>query len=320
MIEKKPPTISVVMSVYNDSEFVGSAIESILSQTFRDFELVIIDDGSKDNSRQVVERYAERDSRIRLIVQKNSGLTQALIRGCSEARGQFVARHDSDDVSLPTRFEKQLDLFQRTPEAVVVGCWSERVEPFGQVFGRNIRPIDPQEATALFQKQELGPAGHGSAMFRKDVYHRIGGYRSEFRVSQDFDLWLRFSEMGLFAYVPEVLYRYRYDGVSISVAKHQLQKRFGELARESQRLRLAGQSDKDVLETCRTLCAQETSGTLKDPNATAAGYYLIGRGLQDYGNPGAAYYFWKSAVASPMYWRSWVRLAQSLFRVSKRRS
>src|SRR5246127_2844835 len=102
-----PPAISVVMAVYNSAAVVAEAVDSVLNQTFRDFEFIIIDDGSTDSSGDILRQYAQRDARIRLYAQENCGLIASLNRGCKLAQGRYIARMDADDISLPARFEKQ---------------------------------------------------------------------------------------------------------------------------------------------------------------------------------------------------------------------
>ena len=114
------PLVSVVMSVYNDEERVGRSIDSILQQTFQDFEFIIINDGSTDGTVQVLDRYADQDSRIRVIHQENTGLTQALIRGCQQVQGQFIARQDSGDLSMPERLQAQSDFLTNHPDVSLV--------------------------------------------------------------------------------------------------------------------------------------------------------------------------------------------------------
>ncbi|HXE55221.1 MAG TPA: glycosyltransferase family A protein, partial [Tepidisphaeraceae bacterium] len=123
------PQISVLMPVYNVERFVASAIDSILSQTFGDFELIITDDGSKDATPAIVQTYAARDSRVRLSQQPNAGITITLNRQIALARGPFLARMDGDDISLPTRFEKQLRFLQEHADHVLVGCQCLLIDP-----------------------------------------------------------------------------------------------------------------------------------------------------------------------------------------------
>src|SRR6266480_6486765 len=122
------PPISVVMPVYNSAGVVAEAVESILQQTFRDFEFIIVDDGSTDDTGEILHEYAQLDKRIRLYSQENSGLIEALNRYCRVAAGKYIARMDADDISLPARLEKQFRFMETHPEVGVLGTWIQDVD------------------------------------------------------------------------------------------------------------------------------------------------------------------------------------------------
>src|SRR4051812_26679567 len=123
------PTVSVLMAVYNGEQYLREAVNSILSQTFKDFEFIIIDDGSTDRSPELLASYARADSRVKLISRPNKGLTKSLNEGLHAARGEFVARMDGDDISLPERFERQVSYLREHPEVVLVGSRVEFIDP-----------------------------------------------------------------------------------------------------------------------------------------------------------------------------------------------
>src|SRR5215213_8085491 len=116
------PPLSVVMPVYNGKAYVGQAIESILTQTFTDFEFMIVDDGSTDGSNEIIEAYAQRDGRIRVLSQCNQGTSVALNTGIALARGELIAHMGADDIALPQRFERQLHYLRQNPQIGVLGC------------------------------------------------------------------------------------------------------------------------------------------------------------------------------------------------------
>jgi glycosyltransferase involved in cell wall biosynthesis len=191
------PLVSVVMSVYNDEERVGRSIDSILQQTFQDFEFIIINDGSTDGTVQVLDRYADQDSRIRVIHQENTGLTQALIRGCQQVQGQFIARQDSGDLSMPERLQAQSDFLTNHPDVSLVACSTSFVDPEGNIiFLREQSGYELEQGLVLDIDKIQNPPHHGSTMFLNSAYHQVGGYRSIFSVAQDMDLWLRLVEVG----------------------------------------------------------------------------------------------------------------------------
>jgi hypothetical protein len=199
--------LSVLLSVYNDAPFVERAVMSVLDQTYSDFEFIIVNDGSTDGSTEILRRLADRDGRINLVEQENRGLVASLNRGFAMARGEFVARMDGDDESLPERFETQLAFVDKNPEYGVVGCQQLNVD----VQGRTIRLIDvyPRDANEFLAAMETLPVmPHPGAMISKAAFDRVGGYRAVYRHCEDYDLWLRLSEVTKLCSVGEVLLRY----------------------------------------------------------------------------------------------------------------
>lgn len=186
---QQTPTISVVMSVYNGEKYLSTAIDSILQQTWRDFEFIIIDDASFDTSPDILKEYKGKDERIRLINNKlNLGLGASLQKVIQAARGEFIARMDADDISLPDRFEKQIDYLIKHPEILVLGGEASFIN---QDINQGSRlPKDPD----LMRWNMLLGNGlilvHGSVMFRRLFFEKFGGY-SDLRAAQDFELWTR---------------------------------------------------------------------------------------------------------------------------------
>ncbi|WP_206663432.1 glycosyltransferase family 2 protein [Aurantiacibacter suaedae] len=203
------------MSVYNGQSDVALAIDSILAQTYPNFEFLIIDDGSTDDTPAILADYARRDARIRVISQKNTGLTLALRRGVEEARGQFIARMDADDISLPTRFEKQMALFEAQPDLVAV---TTLIEHFKDIDKKGYLAPAPKSMDLLplyiCFRNPIG--GHGQVIFSKAAYLAAGGYDPECNLAEDYDLWTRLLRIGRFGMVNEILYRYRTGHESIS--------------------------------------------------------------------------------------------------------
>ena len=226
MSETAPLTVSVVMSVYNGERYAPEAVESILAQTFRDFEFILIDDGSTDGSKALLEGYAKRDPRVRLVSRPNKGLTKTLNEGLDLARGEFIARMDADDVSLPTRFEKQVAFLRANPDVVCVGARVLRVDPYGSPLSESDHKLTHEEIDRQLMEEGLGWAiTHPVAMMRRDAVAKVSGYREQFRTSQDLDLWLRLAEVGRLANLPEVLLKYRYHPESVGFTKFEEQRR-----------------------------------------------------------------------------------------------
>jgi glycosyltransferase involved in cell wall biosynthesis len=214
------PTISVVMSVHNGEKYLREAMESILNQTFRDFEFIIIDDGSTDGSKQILEEYAVKDSRIRLVSRENCGLTKSLNEGIALARGEFIARMDADDVSLPERFEKQVQFLKEKPEFVAVGTGVMMTDC-------DLRPLQqrgqPKGHGNICRELLCGNGGamtHPAAMIRRSALQKLGGYDERFETAQDLDLFIRLSEIGQIENLDPVLLLWRQHPQSVNHTKY----------------------------------------------------------------------------------------------------
>jgi hypothetical protein len=209
------PAVSVLLPVYNGGAFFVKAVESILGQTFTDFELLILDDGSSDGSGLVAEGIARRDARVRVIRRENRGLVATLNELIAAARGELLARMDADDVALPSRFQRQVELLREHPEVVCVGAGQILIDE----HGRKITRIDAPPDDARIQDLALHGAGsicHPTAMIRADAIRATGGYRKDYYPAEDLDLWLRLGELGKLANVSEPLLLYRVHSGSIS--------------------------------------------------------------------------------------------------------
>ena len=227
------------MSVYNGAEYVAHAIECILAQTYRDFEFIIINDGSIDGSLAIMQDYAARDARIRIIDQQNTGLTIALRRGIEAARGEYIARMDVDDVSLPQRFEKQMAMFDANPDLVAVTTDVQHCSPDGPISGLSTLNRDPR-LLPLLLCFENAVGGHGQMIFSRRAYEAAGGYDPDFRYSQDFDLWSRMVELGPFGAVRETLYRWMTNNNNISTREKTAQQACSQKIRQKQYRKIVG--------------------------------------------------------------------------------
>jgi glycosyltransferase involved in cell wall biosynthesis len=217
------PAISVIMSVYNGGRFLSQAVESILAQTFSDFEFIIIDDGSTDDSRAVLQQFAQKDQRIKLTSRENRGLTKSLNEGIAMAQGEFLARMDSDDVSLPERFALQIEFLRAHPDCVAVGGDSVRIDEDGREMTGPKMPVSHDEIEAELLLGKGGALMHPTLMVRKEAMNAVGGYRELFKTSQDLDLYLRLAQKGKLANIPQVVLRYRIHDASVSSAKREQQ-------------------------------------------------------------------------------------------------
>ena len=214
----KPPLVSVVMAVYNNMPFLPMAVESILRQSFMDFEFIIIDDGSTDRGGEWLEEVARRDSRIRLTRRDNKGLTKSLNEGCALARGELIARMDGDDVSYDHRFRMQLDKILKKPEIVALGAQVRYIdEDNTPLFVRRV-PIENDAIEKCHLASWGGVVIHPVAMIRRDALFSIGGYDENFLRAQDYDLWFRLGNIGLLENLPNVLLDYRRHSKAVGFA------------------------------------------------------------------------------------------------------
>ena len=199
------PVLSVLMSVYNGEKYLNLAVDSILKQTFKDFEFIIINDGSIDRTREILESY--QDERIVLIHQENNGLTRALNKGLSLAKGEFIARMDADDSCKPERLEKQVAYLREKPEIVLLGSNCFNVDGEGTLIGQSDLPTDAVQIkwNLLF----YNCLRHSTVMFRRKEVKKIGGYKSTICYAQDYDLWLRIAERYPIACLKDPLIYYR---------------------------------------------------------------------------------------------------------------
>lgn len=207
--------VSVIMAVYNAERYLSEAIESVLAQTFVDFEFLIHDDGSSDESLAMLQDYATRDDRILLSSGLNKGLAATLNQLIENARAPLLARMDADDISRPDRFERQVAYLDDHPDIAVLGTFIRFIDEHGHPIRDHDNPVSHDEIDA--RNIEGGTAlDHPTVMMRRDAVQAVGGYDPSFQSVQDLDLWLRMAERFRLANYPAVLLDYRFYSGSIS--------------------------------------------------------------------------------------------------------
>ena len=212
------PAISVLMSVHNDARFLDSAVKSIRAQSFTNFELLVMDDGSSDSSPAILARHAQQDPRIRIFTQDNRGLVVALNRLLGEARAPLVARMDADDIAQPDRFALQHSFLQDRKDVGCLGTHADLIDEDGQLLTR--APARGLTHDVIMADARRGiPVLHPSIMLRTDALRAIGGYRTPFRTAQDYDLYLRLAETTRLANLPETLLQYRVHAKQVSSSR-----------------------------------------------------------------------------------------------------
>ena len=195
------PAVSVVMAVRNGMPWVAEAVTSVLGQTLADLELIVIDDGSSDDTAAALAAF--RDGRLRLVRQDPAGLTRSLNRGLGLARAPLVARLDADDTAQPDRLMRQAALLASRPDIGLVGTGALEVDAAGRAVGTIVPPED--DVAIRRALIHANPFVHSSVMFRRAVVERAGGYDERWPVAQDYDLWLRLAPLTRFANLPDVL-------------------------------------------------------------------------------------------------------------------
>jgi glycosyltransferase involved in cell wall biosynthesis len=254
------PVVSVLMGVHNGLPYVGEAVASILGQTLRAIELVVVDDASDDGTSELLARQDD----PRLVVLRNDhnvGLTQSLNRALATARGRYVARQDADDRSLPDRLERQVAFLERRPDIALCGTWARFIDAHGRLTAIGRPPSDPAALAATLRRGNV--VFHGSIAARRDVVTALGGYRPAFRYAQDYDLYLRALERHRLANLPEPLYELRFHAAAISRAQCAAQTRFAVLARRlAEQRRERGSDDLDDSADVAGMIAAE--GTLSE--------------------------------------------------------
>ena len=202
------------MSVFNAEKYIQEAIKSVLNQTYSNFEFIIINDGSKDNSLEIIKRFLVKDSRIILIDRENKGLVASLNEGILKSNGDFIVRMDADDICLPNRFRDQLDFMKKNPNIGVCGSW---VELFGEGFKSKIWKIPCNSERLKAELLFSSCFAHPSVIIRKKILldNNIL-YDESYIHAEDFELWTRLSDVTNFGNINKVLLKYRVVEDSVS--------------------------------------------------------------------------------------------------------
>jgi glycosyltransferase involved in cell wall biosynthesis len=214
------PLVSVIMPVYNAEPFLREAVDSILVQTYTNFELLVFDDHSTDNSLEILKSYC--DKRIKIVAYtENNGIVRSLNDGINKAEGKYIARMDADDISIITRFEKQVIFMEQNPDIGVCGTW---YECFGQL--ENLAELPAKHDDIYTHMLLIGNIiPHSAVMLRRDVLIKNNFYYDPaFEVCQDFNLWVRLADVTRFHIIPESLLKYRWYGSNSSSVKREKQR------------------------------------------------------------------------------------------------
>ena len=216
------PPVSVVIPAFNAERYIVSAVQSVLKQTFGEFELVIVDDGSTDRTAQILDDIARSDQRVRVIHQANTGIVGALNNGVAASRAPLIARMDADDLCTPDRLAKQVAFMNANPDVVLLGGAWDYIDADSRRLRTMRSPTDDAELQAICLTARC-PICHPLSMYRRAAFNTVGGYDSAYLHAEDIDLWLRLGEVGKMACLPDVLLKYRLHAASISESKQVIQ-------------------------------------------------------------------------------------------------
>jgi glycosyltransferase involved in cell wall biosynthesis len=220
------PRISVVLPIFNSERYLSEAVDSILAQTFEDFELLLFDDGSTDGSSKIAQEAAARDTRVILVRGDHRGYVSWLNTGVEMAKAEFIARMDADDIASHDRFERQVEFLEKHPECCVVGTRAIRIDPDGSPISPWRVPEDHVEIDGRHIQGRPGAIIHPSVMMRKRALSGVGGYRAQYEPAEDYDLFLRLAEVGRVANLGEPLLRYRIHEKCVTFARAEAQSRW----------------------------------------------------------------------------------------------
>jgi glycosyltransferase involved in cell wall biosynthesis len=291
--------VSVVMGVYNGEGTLAATLASVLEQQDCRLEFIVVDDGSTDASPAILDEWAARDARLRVIHQANTGLTIALARGCAQARGRFIARQDCGDVSLPGRLALLQRFLEQHPDVVMAACAVRLVGPGNEFLFESAREgHELHDGLGNLDVHEVkGPPHHGATMFTRAAYLKAGGYRSEFPVAQDLDLWLRLRELGPCVGLAQVGYEAKLEAASISARRRDEQLQLAALAIECARARSRGEDEVAILGAPRTRVSR---GAQNRRLERARFFYFIASCLRKNDTAAARGYYWRAFKEHPL--------------------
>jgi hypothetical protein len=238
---RRPPCVSVVLPVHKSEAFLAAAVESVLAQTFGDWELLAIDDGLSDKSSAILQSFAAGDARVRVILDAGAPFVAKLARGLALAQGRLIARMDADDIAHGDRFARQVAFLDAHPEVAIVGSAVTLID----AHGRAIRDAQyPESPAAVAEALATGSAlAHPAVMMRRDAVIAVGGYRTAYQYAEDYDLWLRMAERYALANLPDRLLYYRQHATKLSIAYAAEQRLATRIAQFAARCRRAGKPD-----------------------------------------------------------------------------
>lgn len=217
--------VSIILSIYNAEKYLNQCIESILKQTYTNFELICIDDGSTDSSYRILKEYKNRDSRILIKRKKNSGLTKSLNLGLKMSKGEYIARIDADDLWLSTKLEEQIKYLKENKNCMLLGCNYENIDILENKIGSDKIKIVTSDEDIKKRILYLNPFIHSGVIFHRYIYEKLDGYNEKYYYAQDYEFWARVvSKNYKVGNLNKVLVKRRYSENMISIKKEKKQR------------------------------------------------------------------------------------------------
>ena len=267
------PSLSVIMAVYNAEQYLQKSVGSILDQTFSDYELIVIDDGSTDGSLDMIRSFD--DPRIHIIQNpSNLGQTRSLNKGIAISSGEFIARQDADDYSDPDRFRLQVDHLKQHPKVGLLGTSYKIVDKQGNILETVVLPESDEDLQARLLRGNI--FCHGSVMMRGEILRLVGGYNERFPVTQDYELWLRLAEHASLANLSPALYFLRFDEGSVTRRRRTVQLSYRRLALVLAGQRRRNESPIDIPEDVEARYPAEPERVAGDARRAAYLFYVSG--------------------------------------------
>ena len=305
---QKNPLISVVIGAYNEEESIAKTLQNLLGQTISNCEIIVVDDGSTDSTADQVQKFDNPCVRL-LRTEQNQGLPSALNLGINNARGKYIARSDADEISLPLRLERQSEILDEKEEAKVVAPWYRTVGRYDtKICDVKIPSSRNFDVPDLINN---GPGiVHGSVMMRKEAVISVGGYREEFQLAQDYDLWLRMAETfgeGWLYILPDILYERSINASRLE--KRQRQRRYATAARKSAELRQKNHDDTEVINNLARCSDVDSEKEYNERELVGMYHYLAGVQLLKQNKiVSARHRFLKAIWFAPLRLRPWYKL------------
>jgi len=310
--------VSVAMPAYNCEKYVAEAIESIINQTYTNWELICVDDGSTDRTLEIMQEYAAKDPRIRVYTNKeNRGRPYTRNKGINLAQGAMIAVQDADDVSLPHRLEEGVEILATDPDIALVGAGSIVVDEDGEEIGRFVPPLLTESLDAILARHNV-PFGHGSVLVKAGAVRAVGGYDEFFSVADDYDLYVRMAQRFEFKAVAGPWYKYRMYLAQPTTSQRQTQILENMVAHR--RAEALARGDTFDLEVDFSRLRAKAAKDLRREKQEAFGFCQLGiKYLKSGDHIKARRHFWQALRRSPRSFRAWVGCIVTLIPTTVRR-